>query len=128
MSSSTKQIGQIGEDVAAEFLQRKGYEILDRNYRQPWGEIDIIGVKDGVVRFIEVKSVSRESLSDHGLEEGSHRPEEMVHEHKIRKISMTAEMYMNGSRDTRDYQIDVVGVFLDVKNRRAKCRLLEGVI
>lgn len=123
---TSKQIGQIGEDVAAEFLRRKGYEIVVRNYRKPWGEIDIVAIKGETVRFVEVKAVTRESLDN--VEGGGHRPEEMVHEHKVRKISRTAEMYMNESNDSRDYQIDVVGVFLDFRNRRAKCRLLEGVI
>jgi len=125
---SRKEVGSIGEGVAAEFLRRKGFQILERNYLKPWGEIDIIALKSNVVRFVEVKSVSRESLGDISAEDNDHRPEEMVHSHKLQRIARTAEMYMNEKKDSRDFQIDVVGVFLDMRNRRAKCRLLEQVL
>jgi len=123
-----KKIGAIGESAAAEFLERKGFRILARNYRKPWGEIDIIAEKGNVVRFIEVKSVSRESLPDVSRENISYRPEELVHEAKLRKVARTAEMYMNGQNDPREYQIDVVGVFLDLQTRTARCRLYEQVL
>ena len=120
-----KILGALGESVAARFLEGKGFTILEQNYRQKWGEIDIIALKDDIVRFVEVKSVSREPLPDISRENGEHRPEELVHEHKLLKIARTAEMYMNGKNDLRDYQVDVVGVFLDVKNKKARCRLFE---
>lgn len=127
-NSHRKKIGSLGEGIAAQFLEGKGFTILSRNYRKPWGEIDIIAEKGGVVRFVEVKSVSRESLPDVSRENMSYRPEELVHEAKLRKIARTAEMYMNGQNDTREYQIDVVGVFLDLGTRKARCRLYEQVL
>jgi putative endonuclease len=125
---STKDVGAIGENVAAEFLRRKGFEIVEKNFRKPWGEIDIIAVKSNIVRFVEVKSVSREPDADVTRENNEHRPEEMVHQFKLQKVARTAEMYMNEKGDPRDYQIDVVGVFLDMRNRKAKCRLFEQVL
>ena len=125
---SKKIVGTIGEDVATEFLRRKGFEIVEKNYRKPWGEIDIIAVKSNIVRFVEVKSVSRESLDDISREINDHRPEELVHEFKLKKVARTAEMYMNDKNDPRDFQIDVVGVFLDMHTRKAKCRLFEQVL
>ena len=125
---SNRKTGAIGETVAAEFLRRKGFQILEKNYLKPWGEIDIIALKGGVVRFVEVKSVSRESLQDISRESNDHRPEELVHEQKLRKVARTAEMYMNDKNDPRDFQIDVVGVFLDMTNRKASCRLFEQVL
>jgi putative endonuclease len=121
-------IGRIGESVAAQFLESRGFTVLERNYRKPWGEIDIIALKRGVIRFVEVKSVSRESLTEVEEETNDHTPEEMVHSLKIRKIARTAEMYMNEKKDQRDFQIDVVGVFLDPKRRLARCRLYEQVL
>lgn len=127
--SLRKEVGRLGEEVASQFLERKGFSILDRNYRKPWGEIDIIAEKGSIVRFVEVKAVSRESLpGDVSRETSDYRPEEMVHPAKLRKIARTAEMYMNGRKDAREFQIDVVGVFLDMKTRKAKCRLFEQVL
>lgn len=123
-----KEVGRIGESVAAQFLERKGFTIINRNYRKPWGEIDIIAEKGSIVRFVEVKTLSRENISDVTRERFDYRPEEQVHPAKLRKIARTAEMYMNGRKDDREYQIDVVGVFLDMKTRQARCRLFEQVL
>ncbi len=123
-----KEVGRLGEDIAAQFLQRKGFDILVRNYRKPWGEIDIIAEKGGIVRFVEVKAVSRESLPSVSREMANYRPEEQVHPTKLNKICRTAELYMANNNDKREFQVDVVGVFLDMKNRKARCRLLEQVL
>jgi putative endonuclease len=123
-----KEVGKKGEEIASEFLSRKGYIIIEMNHRRPWGEIDIIAERTGTVRFIEVKTVSRESLPDVSREMDNYRPEEQVHPAKLRKIARTAEMYMNSRKDEREYQIDVVGVFLDMRNRKARCRLFEQVL
>src|SRR3989344_777581 len=120
--------GCVGEDVATQFLEQKGFKVIARNYRKPWGEIDIIAEKAGVVRFVEVKAVSRESLSDVSREMSNYRPEEQVHPSKLKKICRTAELYMANANDNREFQIDVVGVFLDMKSRKARCRLLEQVL
>jgi len=122
-----KEVGRIGESVAVQFLERKGFTIIERNYRKPWGEIDIIAEKRGIVRFVEVKTLSRENISDVTREISDYRPEEQVHPLKLRKIARTAEMYMNAKNDSREYQIDVVGVFLNVNTRKARCRLFEQV-
>ena len=123
-----KEIGALGESVASQFLERRGFKVLERNFRRKWGEIDIIAEKDGAVRFVEVKSVSREPLPNISRETAGHRPEELVHEAKLRRIARTAEMYMVDNNDERDFQIDVVGVFLDTKHRKARCRLFEQVL
>ncbi len=123
-----KSIGIIGEDVACQFLERKGFKILERNYRKPWGEIDIIAEKAGTVRFVEVKAVSRESISNISREMGDYRPEEQVHPEKLGKIARTAELYMAEKNDDREFQIDVVGVFLNMKAKQAHCRLFEQAL
>ena len=129
---NTRKIGRIGESVAAKFLARKGYLILEKNYLRSVGEVDIVAEKGNTVRFVEVKSVSRENgaqkqTSDFSRETGNYRPEEQVHPKKLQKIAKTAEVYMVEHEDDREYQIDVVGVFLDQKARTARCRLYENV-
>ena len=126
--SFRKEVGRIGEEIASQFLQNKGFKIIERNYRKPWGEIDIIAEKADSMRFIEVKAVSRERLSDISREMSDYRPEEQVHPAKLRKVARTAELYMNSKNDGREFQIDVVGVFLDMKARKARCRLFEQVL
>jgi len=120
-------MGSVGEDIAAIFLEQKGFSIIEKNYRKPWGEIDIVAERDGTVHFIEVKAVSR-SIIDDGSREMDYRPEEMVTISKLRKVARTAALYMESKRDTREYQIDVVGVLLDTEKKKAKCRFFEQVL
>ncbi len=127
MGKTSKQItGNLGEDIARKFLENKGFSILETNFRKKWGEIDIIAEKGGVVRFVEVKS---QTLRDDGSREMSdHRPEEMAHDSKLRKVARTASLYMEEKGDNREYQIDVVAVVLDTQNRIARCRFYEQVL
>ncbi len=57
MQISTKQIGNNGEDRAVRFLESNGYSVLERNYRAPGGEIDVIVKKDDTLVFVEVKTL-----------------------------------------------------------------------
>ena len=56
MSLLRKLLGREGEDRAAKFLAKRGYRILERNYRTRSGEIDLIALDRGVVVFVEVKT------------------------------------------------------------------------
>lgn len=56
MSLVRKMLGKAGEDRAARFLAKQGYKILERNYRVPSGEIDLIALHRGEVVFVEVKT------------------------------------------------------------------------
>lgn len=51
-----QELGKQGEEAAARFLLERGYEILARNYRCRWGELDLVAVKDGVIAFVEVRT------------------------------------------------------------------------
>ena len=125
--SLRKEVGRLGEDIACQFLERKGFRVIAKNYRKPWGEIDIIAEKGRTVRFVEVKAVSRESLPD-GSREMDYRPEEMVDRRKLRKLARTASLYMEVHKDKREFQIDVVGVIMIMASRTARCRLFEQAL
>lgn len=116
-----QKTGAIGESIAETFLKQKGYKIIFKNYRKKWGEIDIIAEKQNTVRFIEVKTVSRESRA-------VHRPEELVDRRKLSKVARTAALYMETTRDSREFQLDVVGVIMDKASRTAQCRLFEQAL
>ena len=127
IKSKTSQTGALGEDIARQFLERKGFKIIEMNYRKPWGEIDIIALKNNEVRFIEVKAVSGD-LDSLSRESNSYRPEEQIHPAKLKKIVRTAQLYMEYKKDDREYQIDAVGVILDPITRKARCRLFEQIL
>lgn len=55
----TQRIGMLGEELVAKFLMKRGFNVIDRNFRKKWGEIDVIATKKNILHFVEVKSVSR---------------------------------------------------------------------
>jgi len=120
------------------FLVKQGFSVLDRNYLKKWGEIDIIAKKDGVLRFIEVKTVSRENIINVSRETlDQDRPEENVHPWEMKRLYRTINSCLLEKgviRETldedgqSDWQFDVLVVFLDTKNKQAKIRFKENVI
>lgn len=84
-----RAIGDIGEQLAAEHLEKLGHKIRDRNYRNRTGEIDIVSVHGGYIVFTEVKA--RSSLL-YG------RPGESVNYRKVQKIRRVAEGYLQQNK------------------------------
>jgi len=89
--------GNIAEDKACEYLQENGFEIVERNFYSRFGEIDIITYKDGVYRFIEVKSAQ-------SFEEAVRN----ITPSKIVKLIKTIDVYLKKNAITSDYSLDAV--------------------
>ena len=98
-------LGQEGEKIAMNFLEHKGYKIIDKNYRSKFGEIDIIATEGEYIIFIEVKARSAESLLI--------APIEAVTRSKQRKIIKTAESYLMLRPTERQPRLDVVCIIYD---------------
>ncbi len=113
MLNSRQNLGQNGEDIAAEFLCKNGYSILTRNYRCPLGEIDIIAKIREVLVFIEVKTRMSEAYGS---------PAAAVTHRKQRQISNTAQYYL-AERKLFDApaRFDVVSIII----RSAQGTLIE---
>jgi putative endonuclease len=84
---NTRQKGDKGEDIACFYLEKHGFFIQERNHLRKWGEIDIIAVKDSILHFIEVKSVTQTSQG--------YRPEENVHALKQKKLRRVIQTFLN---------------------------------
>ena len=102
------EIGVLGEQAAAEFAMKLGYKIRSRNYRKPYGEIDIIAEKDKVLHFIEVKTSKY-------YPDSAFRPEMRINTRKVRNLKKLCETYLRETRVSQDrlWQIDVISVILD---------------
>ena len=91
-----------GEDLAAAYLRKKNYRILQQNFRSRTGEIDIVAISQNTLVFVEVKS-------RWSVEYGS--PLEAVTPKKLKKIIKTAQYFKLLNPETPDLlRIDVVGI------------------
>lgn len=83
--SRRQQVGRWGEAVASRFLEKRGYQILARNARTPYGEIDLVArQKDGCLVFVEVKTRTNAVFG---------YPEEAVDARKLKHMVAAAEAY-----------------------------------
>ncbi len=96
---STKQKGDRGEDRAAEFLVSNGYEITARNWRNRFGELDIIAQKGAILVFVEVKAKSDSRFG---------APAEMITARKMQKLKNTAALYLKEVSYDGPWRIDAV--------------------
>ena len=113
----TATTGRLGETFAAEYLVRQGYVIVEKNYRRPFGEIDIVARERGVLVFVEVKT---RHASGYGT------PVEAVDARKQRQLSRIAQDYLlNGRLIDTAARFDVIGVILDAHNRPAEIELIK---
>lgn len=107
--SRNVEIGRRGEDAAARYLERLGYDILERNYECPFGEADIIA-RDGLsLVFVEVKTRT-------GVSRGF--PSEAVDEEKRGRYERIAGWYLGSFRETGiPVRFDIVAIMVIAKDR-----------
>ena len=105
MREGRKELGFTGEELAVKYLRRRGYKILERNYRCPLGEIDAVALKDGFLVFVEIKT-RRTSLFG--------PPQEAVNTKKRKKLKDLALYYLSqkGLGERLPLRFDVVAVDL----------------
>ena len=126
-TSNSQKIGQLGEEIACTFLMKHGFSILERNYTKKWGEIDIIAEKGSKRYFIEVKSKSVSSLDN--VSYVTSRPEENMHPWKLKRLRRVVETYLISKRlGSILWQFDLLVVYLDIDNRKARVRVMENII
>jgi putative endonuclease len=123
-------LGDKGEQIATEFLMKRGYDIRDRNYLRKYGEIDIVAEKDGSYHFIEVKTVSCETISTviHETKD-RYRPEDNVHPWKLQRLSKMIQVYIveNKLWDI-DWVVDVMTVYIDKKTGESTLEIIEDIV
>ncbi|ASW42934.1 YraN family protein [Clostridium isatidis] len=108
MKNYNKNIGSYGEDIGINFLKEKGYYILDKNFRNKYGEIDVICKFKDMIIFVEVKSRYNNSFG---------RPMEAITCSKQKKIINLCKYYIY-KRKLFNYncRFDVIEVYFNAKN------------
>ena len=104
MTTPRSRLGALGETVAAAHLEAQGLNVVDRNFRTRYGEVDLIAEDSGTLVFVEVKT--RRSLAFGA-------PEESVTPRKRARLANVAAAYLQlHGLEQQNWRIDVVGVAL----------------
>lgn len=120
MTTEKQNTGALGEDIAVKYLESHGYKILGRNYRKPWGEIDIVAQQSDELVFVEVKT------QNIGFE---WRPEENITRHKKHQLSRIITTYLKEHKipESQDWRIDVLAIRLDFKTKNAHIEHIQNI-
>lgn len=102
-----RQVGDFGEEITSEYLENNGYRILDRNYSKPFGEIDIIAIKDDLIAFVEVKTRKSDAFA---------YAAEAVDFYKQQRIRRASQAYLM-EKNMSDFLMtfDIAEVYLDTR-------------
>jgi putative endonuclease len=115
------ELGRLGEQLAAEHLVRRGFEIVERNYRTRWGELDIVAFDGRTLAFCEVKT--------RRLSPGGAGPLEAVRWRKQSRVRKMAGSWLieRSERPHADrLRFDAIGVSFDLAGRLVALEHLEG--
>jgi len=102
-SLTPKNLGICGEKIAKNFLEQKGYKILDTNFTTKWGELDIVAKKNKVLIFGEVKTIFKNP---------GFSPEDEISPKKEKQLRKMFQIYLSSKKLPSDTacQIDIIAI------------------
>lgn len=100
------ELGKLGEELAAKYLEKNGYTLLEQNYRFGRDEVDIIASINDLIVFVEVKTRANNFLGN---------PEEAVTTSKQKKIIKVANSYLLDNDLDNEARFDIFGIVLNQK-------------
>lgn len=112
-------IAVLGEDIACDYLKKKGYKIIERNFRKKYQEIDIIAISDSTLVFIEVKTRRSNPFGS---------PFDSIAPWKLRHLVNLAQFYKMLHPNLPDnMRIDAIGIILSSGNKLESLEHLENI-
>ncbi|MFA6594236.1 MAG: YraN family protein [Candidatus Buchananbacteria bacterium] len=118
MSDYRVRLGKYGENLAAQFLTRRGYQVIEKNYYTQFGEIDLIARSGDEILFVEVKTRTADKT---GL------PETAVDLHKLRHLQKAARIYLNCRGWSCFWRLDIISVELNRATGTAKIKWFNNI-
>ena len=114
-----QKIGEFGEDLACDYLKRKGYDIVDRNVKNSYQEIDIVAKKDDIFVFVEVKTRTSDTMGE---------ADEQINNKKLENLNNAIINYLDiHSLDEIEPRLDLIAIDIKRKFRRDSFVLPNGV-
>ena len=115
-----QEIGKLGEKLALRHLKKRGYRILDRNFRCRRGEIDIVATQKDYLVFVEVRTKTTAAFGT---------PEESITQTKKDHLIAAALTYISEHQKLPPlWRIDVVAVELDQKGKSKRIEIIENAV
>ena len=115
-----KPLGDLGEQLAKDYLKKKGYKLIETNYRCHSGEIDIVAKQKNCLVFVEVRTKSTQVYGS---------PEESLSPTKQTHMKKCAYYYLqNHKKLPENWRIDLVAVELDSFNKPVRIDILENPV
>jgi putative endonuclease len=133
-SKTTKEVGNLGESIACEYLKRHGFTIRDRNIARKTGELDVIAEepacagREKVLHFVEVKTVLADEFPNTKDTKDEYDPSLNLHEAKVRKVARTGEWYVLEKKWGGDWQVDGCLVWLRRRDGMARVSYLPQIV
>ena len=130
-TKSRKEVGALGEKVAAEYLRRHGFGLVETNYTRKTGEIDVIvrgPTGEETLHFVEVKTIVVDEFPDTGADRDEYSPSANLHESKVRKVARTGEWYVLEHEWEGDWQVDGCLVWLRKRDGLAHVQYLPQIV
>jgi putative endonuclease len=117
--NSRKATGDRAEKIVKNYLEERGYRVLEQNYKTKYAEIDIIAQKQGNLFFVEVRSRTGEDFGS---------PEETIRGRKSWKLKQNALAYAFFKKYRGPYQIDLACVVFDQNQKPQRVSYFENII
>lgn len=125
---STKAIGNLGEEAAAQYLRKQGFSILEKNVVRKTGEIDLVAKKKEVLHFVEVKARLCREFPREDTGDSSFDPSANLHNAKISKVARTGEWYVAEKGWEGEWQVDGLLVWLRGRDGAAYISYLPQIL
>jgi putative endonuclease len=115
-----RETGILGEKLASEFLANNDYRIIEKNYRCPHGEVDIITQQQDTLVFVEVRTKTSRQFGS---------PEESITPTKMEKLRNVAAHYRQSHENLPEsWRIDVIAIEMNSRGRVSRIELIENAV
>ncbi len=112
-------LGKLGEDLAVRWLKKQGYNIIARNLKLSYQEIDIVARRGGILVFVEVKTRA---------ENVCQRAEEAMDQRKTQNLKRAIALFLSQSRlNYQDLRLDLIAIEINKTARRARLKHYQNV-
>lgn len=119
MKNFNLKTARLGEKIAREYLEKKGYKIVEQNYQTKFAEIDLIAKKGKEIIFIEVRTKKEGNFAF---------PEESLNQRKLKKLYFNAHLYISRIGWSGAFRIDALCILLGRENSIKRITHYQNIV